>query len=54
MKTQKQRLTDRHTVAIYADQMEKLKPIADKNYRTIAGQIRLIIDEWFKINPSQG
>lgn len=42
----KDRLPLRQVVAIYPDQAEKLKKIADKNYRTLAGQLRLIIDEW--------
>ena len=46
----KDRLELRQVVAIYPDQAKKLKEIADKNYRTLAGQLRLIIDEWLKSN----
>ena len=44
---------ERQTVAIDKKIMERLKPFADKNYRTVVGQIRFIISDWIKEQEEQ-
>lgn len=39
---------ERQTISMDKKLMEKLKPFADKSYRSVVGQIRFIIDEWIK------
>jgi len=38
--------------ALYKYQEEKLKVIADRNYRSLANQLTLIIDEWLEKNEN--
>lgn len=41
------------TLRINEEIMEKIKSIAEKNYRTTTKQIELILTEWLKMNEQK-